>query len=266
MNNPGSAPKTDNLYFDIQADFGITKHMGGQRATRQLVDLCHVGQASHLLVAGCGIGSSLVYIAGQFGCRMTAIDLSPAMIAHAEERIHKHGLENQISLKTGDAQKLDFGNDQFDAVIAESVNAFLPEPSMGMHEYTRVSKPGGYVGINEVTWVKETDKDIEEYARTIMAGARFRNAEGWKSLLVDAGLEEIVMVNGRLRGGAQLLDEMQLTEMGERFKAMGRFMKGLFTNPAYRLYSRQILSQPGRMFQFTSHIGHGLYVGRKPLA
>lgn len=264
MTTGNNAPETDNLYFEIQADFGITKHMGGQRATRHLAELCHVGQDTALLVVGCGIGSSLVYLAKEFGCRITAIDLSEGMITRASERVQRHGLEKQISLQVGDAQKLDFANNQFDAVMAESVNAFLPDPVKGMGEYVRVAKPGGFIGINEVTWIKPPTKEIEEYARLIMAGAKFRDAEGWKSLLVDAGLQEIVAESGKFKGSAQLLDEMQMNEMGERLKAQGRFIKGLFTNPIYRRYSAQILRKPGMIFQFTSHIGHGLYVGRKP--
>jgi arsenite methyltransferase len=259
-----TTPENNNLYFDIQADFGITKHMGGQSATRQLAEMCDVGKDSSLLVVGCGIGSSLIFLAREFGCRITAIDLSPAMISRATERVQRHGLESQVTLKVGDAQTLEFGENAFDAVMAESVNAFLPEPDQGMREYVRVTKPGGYVGINEVTWVKPPSPQVEEYARTIMAGARFRDADGWRTLLEKAVLEDIQGVGGKFKGGAQLLEEMRMNEMGERLKAQGRFLKGLFTNPAYRQYTGQILSQPGMIFQFISHIGHGVYSGRKP--
>lgn len=253
----------DNLYFDIQADFGITKHMGGQRATHRLAELCHIKRGKSLLVVGCGIGSSLIYLAKQFGCQITAIDLSASMIAHASKRVHHHRLEKQISLQVGDAQKLEFEKNRFDAVMAESVNAFLPDPAKGMREYVRVTKPGGYVGINEVTWIKPPTREIEEYARTIMAGAIFRDSEGWRSLLVEGGLTDIIVEGGKFRGGAQLLDELKMTEMGEQLQAQGRFIIGLFTRPDYRRYAYKILSQPRMMFQFTSAIGHGLYVGRK---
>ena len=153
-NNP--QPENDNLYFDIQADFGITKHMGGQKATRELVESCHIDQNKSLLVIGCGIGSSLVYIAKHFGCQITAIDISEGMIAKAKERIKKHGLEGKIIIKVADAQKLPFENNSFDAVICESVIAFLPDKQKGMKEFFRVTQPGGYVGINEVTWMKAT--------------------------------------------------------------------------------------------------------------
>ena len=145
--------------------------------------------------------------------------------------------------------------------MVESVYAFLPEPEKDFREYARLTKPGGYVRINEATWIKTPSPQVEEHARTFMTGARFRNADGWRSLLEQAGSEEIRVVGGKFKGGAQLLDEMKMNEMGERLKAQDRFLKGLFTNPAYRCYTGQILNQPGMMFRFTNHIGHRLYTG-----
>ena len=256
--------ENENLYFDLQADFGITKHMGGQRATRELVELCHINRNKSLLVIGCGIGGSLVYIVRQFGCRITAVDISEGMIAKAEERIKKYGLDGKVILKVADAQEMPFENNTFDAAICESVTAFIADKQKGLREYVRVTKPGGYVGINEVTWIKEPTQDLEEYAYTILGGARFLDAEGWKSLMTGTGLEKLVVVSGKLKFGVQLIEEMRLTDLSDRLKAMGRFIKGVFDNPAYRKYSQQILSKPGMMFKFTSHIGHGLYVGQKP--
>ena len=256
--------KEDNLYFDIQADFGMTKHLGGQKATRELVELCHVDQNKSLLVIGCGIGSSLVYIANHFGCRITAIDISEGMIAKAEERIKRHGLDAQIILKVADAQNMPFSKNTFDATLCESVTAFIPDKLKGLKEYVRVTKPGGQIGINEVTWIKEPTPDLKEYAYTILGGAKFLDADGWKSLLIEAGLEEVLVVSGKLKMASQWREEMRLSDMSDRFQAMGRFIQGVFKNPAYRRYSQQILSKPGMMFKLTSQIGNGLYVGRKP--
>jgi arsenite methyltransferase len=265
MKTPNQPSEKNDLYFNLQADFGITKHMGGQRATREIVELCQIDQHKSLLVIGCGIGSSLVYIARQFGCQITAIDISDGMITRAEERIKKHVLEGKIILKVADAQQLPFENNTFDATICESVTAFLPDKQKGMREFVRVTKPGSFVGINEVTWVKEPTPELEEYSYTILGGARFLVAEGWRSLLIEAGLKELVVVSGKLKLGAQFIEEMRLSDMSDRLKAMGRFIKGVFNNPAYRQYSRQILSKPGMMFKFTSHIGNGIYVGRKQM-
>jgi arsenite methyltransferase len=258
-------PENDNLYFDLQADFGITKHMGGQRATRELIEQCHIDKTKSLLVIGCGIGSSLVYIARQFGCQITAVDISEGMIIRAQERVSKAGLGGKVILKVADAQKLPFEDNTYDAAICESVTAFLPDKQKGVNEFARVTKPGGYVGINEVTWVEQPSLELEEYARIIMAGAKFLESDGWRSLLINAGLTELEVTSGKLKLGDQFAQEMKLSDMGDRFKAMGRFIRGVFTNPAYRKFSQQILSQPGMMFKFISHIGSGMYVGRKPI-
>ena len=53
-----------------------------------------------------------------------------------------------------DAQDLPFEDDLFDAVTTESVTAFPADKQKAVGEYTRVTKPGGYVGLNESTWPK----------------------------------------------------------------------------------------------------------------
>ncbi len=65
-----------------------------------------------------------------------------------------------------------------------------------------------------------------------MAGAKFQDADGWKARCwLKPVWTELVVESGKFKGGAQLLDEMKMTEMGERLKATGRFMKGLVHQP-----------------------------------
>jgi len=45
-----SSSDLESLYFELQSDFGITKHMGGRKATDELIELCHLeagSQAAH---------------------------------------------------------------------------------------------------------------------------------------------------------------------------------------------------------------------------
>ena len=44
-------------YLDFQSLVGITKHMGGLGATRELLALCRVETAREILEVGCGIGA-----------------------------------------------------------------------------------------------------------------------------------------------------------------------------------------------------------------
>jgi arsenite methyltransferase len=263
MDNPNnSSPADESLYFTIQADFGFTKHPGGFKATRELVNACHIDRESYVLEIGCGVGRTPCTIVEETGCRMMGIDLSEGMVEKARERAKTKGLEDHLEFRVADAQDLPFEDGTFDAVISESVNAFVPDKAKAMREYARVTKPGGYVGLNEVHWVQEPSPELVQYARLIMAGAQFLTVEGWKSLLVDAGLQEIEVHSFKLDMRQQRIDEMRSIEKGEGTKAWGRFLKGLFTNPAYWKFTKQVLRKPGMMFQFMKFIGYGIYVGK----
>ena len=41
-------------------------------------------------------------------------------------------------------------------MLCESVTAFVPDKDKALSEYRRAVKPGGYVGLNEGTWVKRS--------------------------------------------------------------------------------------------------------------
>ena len=52
-------------YLDIQAEVGVTKHMGGYAATDALHRLCYLEEAQEVLEVGCGIGVGPAYIIWQ---------------------------------------------------------------------------------------------------------------------------------------------------------------------------------------------------------
>jgi ubiquinone/menaquinone biosynthesis C-methylase UbiE len=256
-------PDSKSLYFDLQADFGITKHMGGRRATRELAKLCHVHQDSYVLEVGCGIGSTSCLLASEYGCQVLAVDLSERMVAHAAERVKKRGIHTCVECKVADAQQLPFEEAQFDAVIDESVTAFVVDKKNAISEYIRVSKQGGYIGLNEVAWIKTPPPDLAQYITLIMAGADFLTSEGWTALLESSGLKELQVSTHKFDARRQWLDEMQQLNWKESFRAWFRFITQSVTNPAYRKFTQEVLRVPRNIFKFMDYISYGLYVGRK---
>jgi arsenite methyltransferase len=255
--------ESKSLYFDIQADFGITKHMGGRRATRELAELCHIHQDTHVLEVGCGIGTTSCYLASEYGCHVLAVDLSAGMVERASERAKKRGVHTRVEFKVADAQQLPFEEARFDVVIDESVMAFVADKQKAFSEYIRVAKLGGYIGLNEVAWVKTPPADLVQYIRLIMAGADFLTGEGWTALLESSGLKELQVRCQKLDVRRQWLDEMQQLDLKEYLRAWYRFMTQSVTNPAYRKFTQEVLRVPRNIFKFMEYIGYGLYVGRK---
>jgi SAM-dependent methyltransferase len=66
--------------LDMQADVGVTRHIGGLEATNEHLSLCHIEDAREVLNMGCGIDVGSAYIAGKYGCRVVGIDRSQKMI------------------------------------------------------------------------------------------------------------------------------------------------------------------------------------------
>jgi len=258
---PSSAD--DSLYFRIQADFGFTKHPGGLKATHDLIQACRISQDSYVLIIGCGVGQTPCLIAEEIGCRVVGIDLSEGMVEKAKERAKKKGVEDKLEFRTADALALPFEDNLFDAVLSESVNAFISNKVTVMQEYLRVTKPGGYIGMNEVDWLNTPSPDLREYAAVVMAGADFLTVDGWKDIMVSAGLNEIQVTNFKMDFRQQRREEMRSLERDEAIQAWKKFIKGFFTDPLYWKFTKQVMSKPGLLITFTKSIGYGIYIGRK---
>ncbi len=111
-------------------------------ARRKAVELINQRRGT-VLEVGVGTGLSLPNYAPYL--KITGIDLSPEMLAKAQERVAKDGLRNIETLREMDASQLDFPDDSFNTVVAMYVMTVVPDPDKVMAELERVCAPGGEV-------------------------------------------------------------------------------------------------------------------------
>lgn len=97
----------------------------GARAPMELLDVC------------CGPGYNAGGAADR-GCTATGVDLAPGMVEEATRRFPR------ARFHVGDAEKLDFANASFDAVICGFGILHLPEPEKAIAEAFRVLRPSGH--------------------------------------------------------------------------------------------------------------------------
>ena len=95
--------------------------------------------AGDVLEIAVGSGRNLPYY--ERDVRLTAIELSPAMLELARSRAGELGFE--VDLKLGDAQALEFPDDSFDTVIATFSLCSIPDDRKAVAEAKRVLRPGG---------------------------------------------------------------------------------------------------------------------------
>jgi ubiquinone/menaquinone biosynthesis C-methylase UbiE len=121
---------------------------GRERAFREkLLCLARLGAGESVLDVGCGTGTLAIAarrVVGAVG-RVYGIDASPEMIARAEKKATKAGIE--VVFQNSLAQALPFPDAQFDAVLSTVMLHHLPRKvrEEAVAEMRRVLKPGGRV-------------------------------------------------------------------------------------------------------------------------
>src|SRR5688572_9656885 len=92
-----------------------------------------------VLEVAVGTGRSLPFYPAD--ATVTAIDLSPAMVALAGQRAADRGIE--LDLRTGDAEALPFDDEAFETVVCALSLCTIPDPAAAIGEIRRVLTPGG---------------------------------------------------------------------------------------------------------------------------
>ena len=252
-------------FFDFAAEVGLTKHLGGVRATEDLVELCHIGQGRYVLDVGCGAGATPCYLARSYGCRVVGVDILEGMIEKSKERARKQRVADRLEFRVADAQELPFEDNLFDAVITESVTAFPEDKQRAVTEYARVTKPGGYVGLNESTWLKvPPPPEVVAWAsQDVGANVNPLTPDGWKGLLQGAGLTEIVVRTQPIDTQNEAKGIVGRYGLGGTVGILWRMLRLYLRNPAYRRFVKEVGQEGITPKDLTEYFGYGLFVGRK---
>lgn len=208
---------------------------------------------------GCGVGKTVCYLAKTIGCKVHGVDKNERMIKKANERAKRNKIEHLVSFIIADAQKMPFPRNRFDSIISESVTAFIEDKRKALREYVDVIKPGGYVGLNEVTWIKENPpRSLVRYLIHNANGTIPESPNSWKKLLKDSGLRNI-------KTEVHPFNYLNHDNESENiYKAWHRLIALYFEESSYRKHILKIMigtwQMPDNLFDY---MGYGIYVGKK---
>lgn len=121
-------------------------------------------------------------------CRVTAVDLSPAMLERARTRIERLGLTH-IRLLEADAATLTFPDHTFERVYAPYIVSVVPNPVQVVREMCRVCRPGGRVVIlNHFRSVNAMVARMEHAISPLTMHVGFKTDLDLQALLDQTGL------------------------------------------------------------------------------
>lgn len=125
------APSYNRNLHLIERTLGIWRHRA---------DL-YARVSGDVLDVACGTGQNFPHFPPT--ARVTAVDLSPGMVAQAQARAAALGRD--ITTHVMDAETLDFPDASFDFVTSALATCSFPHPVNAVREMGRVCRPGGRV-------------------------------------------------------------------------------------------------------------------------
>ena len=209
-----------------------------------------------MLEVGCASGRTACYLAKTYGCRVTGVDLLPAMVDRANERAGRDGVRNLVDFRVGDAQALPFEYAQFDVVIGEFITGLVEDKLQAVREYLRVTRPGGVIGLNEATWLQSPPRELAEQLSYVFGvQGELLSADAWRELLVRAGLQGVTAKSYRAESMSNRRDDLS-----DVLRTLPRMVTMAATNRSFRHFIKMSSSLPK---DFLEYFGYGFYVGTK---
>lgn len=182
--------------FDFMAKYvGLSVlHPGGFESTIRLLDTFNLDPGKKILDIACGKGTTSVLAAKRFGCRVTGIDISPDLIEEAKHLAIKNKVDNLTDFIVGDATRLPFHDNEFDASVAQAMLVLIDDKESVIKEALRVIKPTGLAGWIELTWQKQPSEQFMKHVSDVICAYCMLNVrlqDEWNGLFSQSGASDL---------------------------------------------------------------------------
>jgi precorrin-6B methylase 2 len=111
-----------------------------------------LGPETQVLDVASGKCGPAVILAGEFGCRITAIERAPEFLAAARARVAATGLGDRIEILEQDAAEADLGRDRYDVAMCLGASFVWRSLEGTLRALTPAVGAGGAVVVGEPYW------------------------------------------------------------------------------------------------------------------
>jgi SAM-dependent methyltransferase len=149
--------------------------------------LLNLGPSSRVLDVASGTGNSAFFLTERFGCTVTGVDFSEQNVRLANELAANKGVKSSVGFQIGDAERLNFPDAAFDAIICECAFCTFPDKAAAAGEFARVLRENGRVGISDLTRVASLPKELDSLLAWIACIADAQTGESYVECLKSSG-------------------------------------------------------------------------------
>ena len=153
-----------------------------RREKQAVLDAVGPVEGEQVLEIACGTGRFTVMLAER-GADVTGIDISAAMLARGREKARAASVADHLEFARGDAGRLPFPDDAFDAVIAVRFFHLADTPASYLSEMARVARETVFFDTFNATSARSV------YNWLLPMGSRLYSRSEVDRLLDDVGLE-----------------------------------------------------------------------------
>jgi SAM-dependent methyltransferase len=172
-------------------------HIGGRRASEDFLGQLDLSPERHVLDIGCGLGGAARFVASQYGCRVTGIDLTLEYVETAKVLCGWVRLDNRISLHQGSALSMPFADHAFDRAYMLHVGMNIDDKAKLCSEVSRVLRSNSLFGIYDVMRIGDGELTYPVPWATTAASSAVAEPAQYRNALQAAGLTVIAERNRR---------------------------------------------------------------------
>lgn len=252
---------TDQLIKACCADFyqsdlvrsllGETLHPGGLELTQKLGETLQLEELDRVLDVAAGPGASAILLARTFGCQVVGVDYGDEQVSKARRRAFDNKLFDKVTFRQGDAENLKDYDGTFDAAICECALSTFPNKPAAVAELHRVLRPGGRVGITDVTLDGPLPPELSGVAASVACIGMALSREGYQELFSHAGFTN-VQITDYSHAIRDLVKQLQTKVMMARLAASS----GIFQVESIDLKATQDLLMAAEKEIKEGHLGY----------
>ena len=212
-------------YLDLLAKYGMEgAHPGGMPLTVELLKKLHIDSNTRLLDVGCGTGQTSAFIAKNYYCDVTAVDINSQMLKKSHERFNKHNLN--IHLIQADAEDLPFETQSFDILLSESVTAFS-NIKRAIREYYRVLKHFGTLIAIEIASETRLNTDDLNNIKIVYNIDQILTRDEWIDSFTQAGFIDVNSGKVAARPTNRITSMKMLKDFSPHLKILNAYRRKL---------------------------------------